>query len=231
MASRADATRARRRRPLEAPVRPLRGLLALGGALCLAGCTYDVTLGGVTTLTLVATACGTWNSAGAHADGEYFVGHSTGRPDDTLSYFVFDLTTAAGRTITGASLTIPGTDDWKITVPSSDHTPALQFKLGATPLPATSSLARVTGGSDDTSVYSDVRAEQDLGFDWFPSGSTTNTYDAFHYDSARLQDAVNAGGAYPIFAVRRFGDGATTEEYFYGGGVCGSGVVLNVTAL
>lgn len=42
-----------------------------------------------------------------------------------------------------------------------------------------------------------------------------------------------AGGLYPIFAVQRFGEGAGTEEYLYGGGTCSSAatpkVTLNVT--
>jgi hypothetical protein len=163
-----------------------------------------------------------------HTTGVYFVGHTTEKTDDTISYFVFDLTPLDGLTLTGASLTLPGTADWKITVPGP-VTPALQFKLGATPLPTSVPLARVTTGSNDTGVYSEVHAEQDLGFAWVPSGSDTNTYDAFHYDNARLQDAVNAGGLYPLFAVQRFGEDAATDEYLYGGGVFGPGIVLHVT--
>jgi hypothetical protein len=208
--------------------RSLRGLWLLGVSLTLAGCSYDVTLGNLTTYALAATTSGTWDSSGVHATGVYFVGHTTDPPDDTLSYFVFDLTPVAGKTVTDASLTLPGTSDWKITVPGTQPL-ALQFKLGATPLPASLTLAQVTGGSDDTSVYPDVSAEQDLGFAWVPSGSTTNTYGAFTYDTTRLQDAVNAGGLYPIFAVQRFGQTATTAEYLYGGGVFGPGIVLDVT--
>jgi len=209
--------------------RALCELLLIGVSLGLAGCSYDVTLGSVTTYTLVATSCGTWNSSGVHTTGEYFVGHSTDRPDETLAYFVFDLTPVAGKTVTDASLTLPGTGDWTITVPDAAHTPALQFKLGATPLPASLTLAQVTGAGDDTSVYPDVHAEQDLGFGWVPSGSTTNTYGAFTYDTGRLQSAANAGGLYPIFAVQRFGETATTEEYLYGGSVFGPGIVFDVT--
>jgi hypothetical protein len=222
VATGADGERARR-----------RGALLIGVSLQLAGCGYDVTLGGVTTsaptYALFATSCGTWNSAGVHTTGEYFVGHSTDRPDDTTAYFVFDLTPIAGKTVTAASLTLPGTSDWKITVADANETPALQFKLGATPLPASLTLAQVTGGSDDVHVYPDVYAEQDLGFDWVPSGGTTNSYAAFYYDKTRLQAAVDAGGLYPIFAVQRFAESATTEEYFYGDSVFGPGIVLDVT--
>jgi hypothetical protein len=198
------------------------------GSLHLAGCTYDVTLGDVTSHPLAALSCGTWDSLGAHATGVYFVGHTTAQPDDTLSYFVFDLTPVAGLTLTAASLTLPGTADWKITV-AGPVTPALQFKLGTTPLPASLTLARVTGKSGDTGVYAEVHAEQDLGFGWVSSGSDANTYDAFHYDGARLQDAVNAGGLYPLFAVQRFGEDAATDEYLYGGGVFGPDIVLHLT--
>jgi hypothetical protein len=205
------------------------GLLLLGAA-SLVGCSYNVVLGSVTNHRLPALQCGTWNSLGVHTTDEYFVGHSAARPNDTFSYFVFDLSPVQGKTVTAASLTIPGTSDWKITVPEPPPTTLLAFKLGTTPLPASLTLARVTGGASDLAVYQDVRAEQDLGFAWSPSGSTTNTYDAFHYDNPRLQRAVSAGGMYPIFAVDRFTDMAPTEEYLYGGGSCGPDIVLMVEA-
>jgi hypothetical protein len=204
-----------------------RGLLFVAAAF-LAGCSYDVVLGGITSHRLPALQCGTWNSLGAHTAGEYFVGHSAARPNDTLSYFVFDLSSVQGKTITAASLTIPGTGDWRITVPEPPPATVLAFKLGTTPLPASLTLARVTGGASDPAVYQDVRAEQDLGFGWFASGSTTNTCDAFYYDNQRLQRAANAGGLYSLFAVDRFTNMASTDEYLYGGGACGPGVVLTL---
>jgi hypothetical protein len=202
----------------------------LAGALALVGCSYPVVLGTVTTHQLLALQCGTWNSLGVRTTGEYFVGHSAARPNDTLSYFVFDLSSVKGKTVTAASLTIPGTSDWKITVPEPGTTTLMAFKLGITPLPANLTLARVTGGASDPSVYQDVRMEQDLGFEWVPTGSTSNAYDAFHYDNPRLQHALDAGGLYALFAVDRFtqGDMAATEEYLYGGGSCGSNIVLTV---
>jgi hypothetical protein len=90
-------------------------------------------------------------------------------------------------------------------------------------------LARVTSGDGDTGVYAEVHAEQDLGFDWVSTGSDTHTYDAFHYDNARLQAAVNAGGLYPLFAVQRFGEAASTDEYLYRGGILGPDIVLRIT--
>ena len=204
-----------------------RGLLLVGTA-SLVGCSYDVVLGSVTSHRLPALQCGTWDSLGVHTTGDYFVGHSAARPNDTLSYFVFDLSRVQGKTITAASLTIPGTTDWRITVPEPPPTTLLAFKLGASPMPASLTLVRVTGGGTDPAVYQDVRAEQDLGFGWFASGSTSNTYDAFHYDNQRLQRAANAGAMYPLFAVDRFANTASTEEYLYGGGACGPNIVLTV---
>jgi hypothetical protein len=204
------------------------GLVA-GVPISLAGCSYDVSLGSGPIYRLAATSCGTWDSSGTHSVGHYFVGHSIAKPNDTISYFVFDLTPARGKTLAAVSLIIPGTSDWKITVPEPGPTPLLQFKLGTTPLPASLTLAEVTGGAADPKVYQDVHAEQDLGFGWVSSGAMTSAYDAFFYDGARIQTALNAGGPYPIFAVQRFGENASTEEYLYGGGVCGPDVVLSLT--
>ena len=68
-----------------------------------------------------------------------------------------------------------------------------------------------------------------LGFAWEPSGDVTNTYGAYSYGTQRFQDAVDAGGLYPLFAVDSFGQSASTPEYLFGGGVCGPGIVLTVT--
>jgi hypothetical protein len=204
-----------------------RAFLLAAGALPLATCSYEVLLGTVTSYRLSAVDCGTWDSLEVHTTGEYFVGHSAARPNDTMSYFVFDLSPVAGKKVTAASIAIPGTSDWKITVAEPDA--GSFFKLGTTPLPAGTTLAQVTVGGPNSTVYDDVRAEQDLGFEWVPSGSTVNTYDAFHYDGSRLQAAVNLGGLYPLFAVDRFTETAPTEEYLYGGGLCGPDVVLIVS--
>ena len=197
-------------------------------SLPFAGCTYDVTLGSVK-YALPAMSCGTWNSAGVRTTGGYFVGHSTDEPDDTLSYFVFDLSPIRGRKVTTAGLTIPGTSDWKFTVSAPGETPPLQFMLGVRPLPPSLTLTQVTDGSNDAHVFEDVQAEGDLGFAWDASGSITNTYGAFSYGTERFQDAVNAGGPYPMFAVQDYASTTTTEEYVFGGAVCNPGIVLSVT--
>ena len=222
MAVPADSDRARRLAVV------VRGLVVGGAVLPLAGCfSYEVLLGSISPEQLVATSCGTWNSAGVHKTGVYFVGHSDTNPDDTVSYFVFDLTPVEGKTLTDATLTIPGTSDWAITV-ASGATPDLELKLDTRPLPPGLTLSQVTEGTD-AGVYQAVVAEEDLGFGYTTSGATTGVYDAFHYDTARLQNAVNDGGLYPIFAVSTLGPDASTEEYLYGGGVYNQGILLTVT--
>jgi hypothetical protein len=205
-----------------------RGLLLTGVLVCLAGCSYDVSLGSVA-YPLPATTCGTWDSTGVHTTGGYVVGHLTDAPVDTIAYFVFDLTPLRGRTVVTASLTIPGTSDWKIVLPDGGETPPLQFMLQVKPLPPSLTLSQVTDGGNDPSVYADVAAERDLGFDWVPAGNVTRPYGAFTYDTVRLQNAVNAGGLYPMFAVQGYGEADSTEEYLFGGGVCSPEAELTVT--
>jgi hypothetical protein len=204
----------------------------MGCALGLTGCSYDVILGTITNYTLVAQSCGTWDSAGVHTVGDYFVGHSAARPKEALAYFVFDMTPVQGRTLTGAELTLPGTNDWAITVdaPSQEGPPPLQFRLSTQPLPAALTLSQVTGSNSDPTVYTHVHAEDDLGFQWVSSGSTTNTYGAFTYNTARLQSAADAGGLYPMFGVQRWAETATTDEYLYGQSACNPGIVLSLKA-
>lgn len=183
---------------------------------------------GVTTR-LQSLSCGTWDSSGAHATGNYFIGHSQERPNETVAYFIFDFTPIKGRTVTAANITIPGTNDWHITAPWPNHTPLLQFKIGARPLPSQYTLADVTNGNHIPLLFHYVSRSQDLGYDWKPSASTTNTYDSFHYNTDRLQQIVNAGGRAPIFAASGWGTTISTEEYIYGGSHCTSAVTFNVT--
>ena len=189
------------------------------------------------TLHLVATACGTWNDAGQHTVGSYQIGHSSELPHQTAAYFIFDLTPIKGRTVTAASVTIPGTTDFHITGEWPTHpagTPALQFKVGIAPQnKAAMSVTDITTGNNNITLYlnaTDANRNQDLGYGWVPDGvHQGKAFDAHHFDPARLQDEVNQGGLVAFWAVDRADINAGAENYIWGHSSLNSGIVLNIT--
>lgn len=184
------------------------------------------------TFHLKATTCGTWDSAGNHTVGEYFTGFSFERPNNTVSYFIFDLTPVKGKKVTSCNLTITGTKDFTFTAIWSNHTPTHQFKIGATPMnPAKMTVAQITTGNHNPSIWKNVHSEQNLGYGWLPDGLHPGfRLDAFHYNNQRLQAAVNAGGLFAMFGVERFHDRATGEQYIWDDShFAGAELVMNIT--
>lgn len=184
------------------------------------------------THTLKAITCGTWDSAGNHTVGEYFTGFSRERPNNTVSYFIFDLSSIKGKNVTNCNLTITGTKDFAFTAIWANHTPTHQFKIGCTPMnPGKLTVAQITTGNHNSSIWKDVHSEQNLGYGWLPDGLHPGFHlDAFHYNNQRLQAAVNAGGLFALFGVERFDNQNTGEQYIWGQSkFAGTQLELNVT--
>ncbi|MDP9174058.1 MAG: hypothetical protein M3O30_09365 [Planctomycetota bacterium] len=172
-----------------------------------------------------ANAAGTWDKNGKHSTGRYFVGHSTQIPADTISYFVFDLSSIKGKHVTHASITVPGTNDWNFTVPWTGHNPLFQFKQKSTNMDTSRFTTRdITNGmpnpADNWKIYHYEQSLENLSYAWFPDGHTHNyeiTPPRFPATLAKVQAMVNAGGNWPIFMCSGFGTTARTEEYQYTG--------------
>jgi len=179
-----------------------------------------------------ATACGTWDSAGNHTVGDYFTGFSIERPHDTASYFIFDLSSIKGKRVTDCNVTIEGTTDFTFTAVWAHHSPTHQFKVGITPMnPGKMTIAQITTGNHNPSIWKNAHSEQDLGYRWVADGLHKGArFDAFHYNHQRFQAAVNAGGQFAMFAVNRFSSGAKSEQYLWGQShFAGAELVLHVT--
>lgn len=179
-----------------------------------------------------ALSCGTWDSAGTHTVGEYFTGFSKERSHDTVSYFIFDLSSIKGKKVTNCNLTIEGTKDFTFTAVWSGHTPVHQFKVGMTPMnPSKLTVAQITTGNHNPAVWKAVHSEQNLGYRWTPDGVHAGArFDAFHYNNQRFQAAVNAGGQFAMFGVQRFSSGNTGEQYIWENSkFAGAELVMHVT--
>lgn len=183
---------------------------------------------------LVCLSCGTWDSAGHHTVGDYFVGFSVERPNPTAAYFVFDLTPIKGKTVTSVFLTIPGTNDWNFTAIWAGHTPEHQFKLGMAPQNvAHMDVTDITTGNNKKWVYhfaADPNQNQDLGYNWLVNGLHPGfEFNAFYYNPQRFQTIVNTGGLTTMWACDRYDSGNTGEQYVWGGGVFSKAIVMHVT--
>jgi hypothetical protein len=186
-----------------------------------------------TTFHLNASSCGTWNAAGVHvAGGGYQIGYSKELPTKQAAYFVFNLDPVKGRTVTAANVTVPGTTDFDITGTWPNHpTPPHNFKVGITPQnTAANTVAQITNGNNDASIYNNAVAEQDLGYGWVPDGLHKGvSFDAFHYNNVRLQTMVNNGGQVVMWAIDRADINAGAENYIWGSSSCSNVSVFNIT--
>lgn len=184
------------------------------------------------TFHLAATASGNWNDQGIRTGGNYQIGNSTEHPHQQAAYFAFNLNAVKGRTVTDANVLIPGSTDYTITSIWSGHTPSHQLKVGVAPQ-GPNSVSQITTGNNNKTLYinaADANRNQDLGYNWVVDGlHKGKTFDAFHYNNARFQAAVNRGGAYVLWSCSRVQGPSGAENYIWGNTRFTTAIVLNVT--
>ncbi|MGA2287142.1 RICIN domain-containing protein [Bradyrhizobium sp.] len=187
-----------------------------------------------TTFQLTALASGNWNAAGVHTVSNYQIGYSTEQPNQQVAYFEFDLDPIKGRTVVEASALIPGSTDYSI---GSTYAPrcgtAPCFKVGIVPQ-GTSTLAEIVSptSNNNTNIYTsgnDANRNQDLGYEWVENGlHPGEKFNAFTYNTQRLQAEVNAGGDWVFWGRDAFSTGSA-ENYIWGDTAYNTGIVLIVT--
>ena len=167
---------------------------------------------GTTTYRLPALASGNWSSAGVHTVGNYQIGHSTQLPHQQAAYFEFNFDSIKGRKVTAASVLIPGSTDYNIETVYPKRCPGPCFKVGIAPQGAETTEAIVSPSSNhNTNIYldgDDGNRNQDLGYAWPEDGLHKGLeFGAFTYNTARLQDEVNAGGNWVFWGRDDFDTG------------------------
>lgn len=194
------------------------------------------------TYNLTAITCGNWNSAGIHDPSTlYQIGFSFQRPNNQIAYFEFDLTPLQGKTVTGAEMLIPGSTDYSISdfwsTPDDGLTNNVQFKVGIRPMCNTNypiTLSAILTGNNNGTLYTDandMNRNQDLGYQWTVDGfHLGKQFGSFTYNTYRLQNAVNAGGDYIIWAADDFDSGNVTgENYIWGSTSYNTNIVYTIT--
>jgi hypothetical protein len=167
------------------------------------------------TFRLNAVSSGNWNSAGIHTVGNYQIGHSTEHPDQQAAYFEFNLDPIKGRTLVSASILIPGSTDYNIEVtypPKCPGTNVPCFKVGIAPQGALTTSEIVNPSSNNNNNIfrqaNDGNANQDLGYAWVENGVHQGlAFSADHYNNARLQNEINAGGHWVFWSRDVFDTG------------------------
>lgn len=192
---------------------------------------------------ITAITSGNWNSQGIRdntTDGDptdYQIGYSMQLPNEQIAYFEFDLTPIQGQTVTGCGIFIPGSTDYNITdywsnVGANNRFLHQQFKVGIRPQ-GSPTLSQILTGNNNPGLFTnvdDAGRNQDLGYGWVPEGLHQNfEFDAFTYNTARLQTEVNTGGMWVFWGADAYDSGAGVENYIWGSTDYNTGIVLVVT--
>jgi hypothetical protein len=149
-----------------------------------------------------------------------------------------------------ASVLIPGSTDYNIETVYPKKCPGTDvpcFKVGIAPQGSLTTDEIVNPTSNhNTSIFTnaaDPNRNQDLGYAWPDNGLHPGlAFDAGHYNPSRLQNEMNAGGAWVFWAVDRFDTGEFDlsdgvcpacpggfENYVWGSTSFTTGIVLNIT--
>jgi hypothetical protein len=186
---------------------------------------------------------GTWNAKGVHTstNGSYMIGYNYENPVEQAAYFVFDLTSIQGETVTNCWITIPGSIDYHITdyfpTPDDGLTNNIQFKVGIAPQSSDTNITvgEIMTGNNNYNVYHysvDPNQNQDLGYRWVVDGLHLGfTFGAFTYNPPRLQTEVNAGGQWAFWACDRFDAASVGENYLWGSTFFTTNIVLTIVTV
>jgi hypothetical protein len=192
---------------------------------------------------LTAITSGNWNSAGTRgATTLYQIGYNAKLPNKQTAFFEFNLTPVKGKTVTDATTLIPGSTDYDIedywpTPTANNTTDHFQFKVGIAPQ-GSDTLSQILTGNNSTTIYldggGDAGRNQDLGYGWVMDGLHAGfQFDTFHYNTARLQTEVNAGGDWVFWGCDRFDNaqngGNAPVNYIWGSTSYNTGIILTIT--
>lgn len=154
-------------------------------------------------VTIKATAFGNWTNTGIRTSGSYLTG-IVGNVQH-IGYYVFDLTPVAGKTVKTISLVVndpAGGSRENITSPK----PGLRTPIR--PI-ANISIATLTGGSNNTSVFSEI-AHQSSGADYtyayVKAGTGNVTWNLLGYETTRIPDLIKGAKAGTELALASYAD-------------------------
>jgi hypothetical protein len=203
-------------------------------------CTGITNLQAQVTYDLPCLASGNWNTANQRQDDNYQIGFSTEQPIEQAAYFLYDLTPVQGQTIVTANMLIIGSTDYHISTFWPNHQgspPQVWFKVGIVPQTVSrNSVDEIVNGDNIPGLYTGQIGSNanDNGYAWVMDGLHEGVrFDAWHYEGTghrppRLQDAVNAGGLFVMWAADRFDNANDGENYIWGSTAFDAGNQLRI---
>jgi hypothetical protein len=214
-----------------------------GAVLAAALCVGASSVPAATVHDITAITSGNWNSAGVRgATTLYQIGYNAKLPNEQAAFFEFDLDSVKGKTVTNCGVLIPGSTDFDIedywaNPTANNTTDHFQFKVGIAPQ-GSDTLSQILTGNNSTTIYldggGDANRNQDLGYGWVMNGVHQGfVFDAFHYNTSRLQTEVNAGGDWIFWGCDRFDTAQNGQpapvNYIWGSTSYNTGIILEIT--
>lgn len=156
-----------------------------------------------TTVTIKATSFGNWSSTGVRTSGSYLTGIVGGVQH--IGYYVFDLTPVAGKTVQSVSFVANDpAGGSRVTITS----PKPGLRVPIRPI-ANLSIATVTGGNNDTGVFTAIAGESsqdDYTYDYVRAGTGNVAWDLLTYDNTRIPDLIKGAKAGTELALTSYGN-------------------------
>ena len=150
----------------------------------------------LTTVSLNATAFGNWAQNGVRTADNQLTGTVGGV--EHAAYFVFDLSSVAGKTATNIELVVNNPASGfreNITEPKAG------LRVPMRPIGNTS-IETLTTGNDDTSVYQQIRDDtEDYSYFYLTSATGSTQYGLLGYDTDRIPAIIKGAKAGTQFAV------------------------------
>jgi hypothetical protein len=176
----------------------------------------------LTNVTLDAVAYGNWAQNGVRTSDNQLTGTVGGV--EHAGYWVFDLTSVAGRTVTYAELVL---DNAASGFRENITSPKPGLRTPFRPIGSTT-ISHLITGNDDTSVYQQIRKDsQDYAYYYTTKATGITNYGLFGYDPDRIPEIVKAAKAGTQFAVAAWpsnvnhdtevGANGTGDQYIFNG--------------
>jgi hypothetical protein len=150
----------------------------------------------LTNVTLDAIAFGNWAQNGVRTSNDQLTGTVGGV--EHAGYWVFDLSSVAGRTCTFAELVL---DNASSGFRENITSPKPGLRTPFRPIGSTTITHLITG-NNDTNVYQQIRKDsQDYSYFYNTKATGITNYGLFGYDTERIPAIVKAATKGTLFAV------------------------------
>jgi hypothetical protein len=167
------------------------------------------------TVSLNAIDFGNWSKTGVRTANDYLTGTVGGV--EHAGYFVFDLSSVAGRTATDIEIVL---NDAASGFRENITEPKPGLRIPFRPIGDTS-IETLTTGNNDTNVFhaiDDQSAENDYAYFYLRSGTGTTAYSLLVYDADRIPAIIKNAKKGTLFSVASWASNVNGDTEVHGNG-------------